>query len=255
MNFYTVGIAGMPRLLLEIDAPLENFKRHLYAAAFKTYYEKNLATFEAIEQGYREVVDKEQFLKNMAGALSDAAEEKLNTLTKKSKKDALMMDFNVCLAVYVLPAVQEFKGDSSQALTEAILGAWKERFPRTNVQASTYENINNGFKRKFCYITTAVCETFGKPDDCYELTLFRNYRDSYLAKQPDGEQVIHTYYDLAPTIVKHIEKQTNHRAIYEDIWKTYLEPCKGMIEQGEQEACKELYIKMVRTLQQTYFIN
>lgn len=44
-----------------------------------------------------------------------------------------------------------------------------------------------------CYITTAVCEFYGKPDDCYELTEFRKFRDEWLALQPDGELLIKNY--------------------------------------------------------------
>ena len=38
-------------------------------------------------------------------------------------------------------------------------------------------------RRGGCYITTAVCEFYGKPDDCHELTQFRKFRDEWLAKQ------------------------------------------------------------------------
>lgn len=38
-----------------------------------------------------------------------------------------------------------------------------------------------------CYITTATCEEYGKPDDCYELTTFRNFRDNWLKNNPMGK--------------------------------------------------------------------
>lgn len=41
-----------------------------------------------------------------------------------------------------------------------------------------------------CYITTAVCGSFGKSDDCYELTMFRDFRDSWLRRQEDGKEII-----------------------------------------------------------------
>ena len=126
-------------------------------------------------------------------------------------------------------------------------------FPKSNLQAADYEFIEKGFHKKFCYITTAVCETFQKPDDCYELTLLRNYRDQYLAALPEGEEIIRAYYDVAPTIVKHINRQKNAGEIYRDIWSDYLSPCIHMIEEGKNEECKDLYIKMVRDLQKEYF--
>lgn len=255
MNFYTVAIEGMPGLLLDAEQPMAGFKRENYPNQFKKYYEKNLVIFEAIENGYNTVVDKEQFLKNMAHALVDAAVQNLDAISKKGKQESKLLDFNLCLAVYTLPSILEFKGVSSEPLKDLILDTWKEKFPKTNVQAATFESINKGFKRKFCYVTTAVCETFGKPDDCYELMLLREYRDGYLVSQRDGEELVQEYYDLAPSIVKHINQRDNREEIYSGIWTAYLDPCIRMIESGNHEECKELYIKMVRDLQDQYFIS
>ena len=99
-----------------------------------------------------------------------------------------------------------------------------------------------------CYITTATCEEYGKPDDCYELTTFRNFRDNWLKKQPDGEELIERYYKTAPEIVEWINRQPNRRAIYDYINKEYLEKCLKYIENGENEECKKLYIEMVNYL-------
>lgn len=109
----------------------------------------------------------------------------------------------------------------------------------------------------FCYITTAICELEGKADDCYELTQFRHFRDNYLLKQPNGEQLIKTYYETAPQIIKAIDKIANHeqrKAIYMDIKQRYLSKCLTYIEQEEYEACKQLYIQMVHELQKKYLV-
>lgn len=253
MNDYTLSIEGMPKLLSEIEDPIGKFKKELYPDAFKKYHEKNLVTYQAIEHYYESTEKKEEFLKELGGLIAKIAGEEMEQLKKKSQKEKLLTDYNLCLAVYVLPGILEFKGNSSQALADALVAAWKEQFPTTNVQAASFEQINSGFQRKYCYITTAVCETFGKPDDCYELTLLRNYRDTYLMEQEDGEKIIREYYDLAPTIVKHINRKENSGEIYESIWTDYLSPCIRMIENGQQEECKSLYIQMVRDLERTYF--
>lgn len=253
MNNYLTGIEGMPKLLLCEDDPMASFKRNLYEDAFEKYCQKHEQTFAAIEAGYHQVIDKEQFIANMAAALAEKAKEAIEEQSKKSKRDQMLMDFNMCMVVYVLPGIRHFKGDSSEVLAEAVLKAWKTAFPKTKVKSTTYEEIQEGFKRKYCYITTAVCETFGKADDCYELTLLRNYRDGYLGSQPDGEVVIRQYYDLAPTIVKHINQRKDRKTIYREVWDQYLQPCIHMIEEQKQEECKELYIKMVRDLEKQYF--
>ncbi|GFI22813.1 GTP-binding protein EngB [Lachnospiraceae bacterium] len=99
-----------------------------------------------------------------------------------------------------------------------------------------------------CYITTAICEEFGKPDDCYELTTFRGFRDNWLKQQPDGEMLITRYYDTAPKIVDLINKQPNRTDIYQFINENYLSKCLLYIENGENEKCKNLYIEMMEYL-------
>ncbi len=99
-----------------------------------------------------------------------------------------------------------------------------------------------------CYITTAVCEEYGKPDDCYELTAFRGFRDNWLKEQPDGQELIKRYYDSAPAIVEKINKQPNRTEIYRYLNETYLSKCLAHIEAGENEQCKALYVAMMEYL-------
>ena len=103
-----------------------------------------------------------------------------------------------------------------------------------------------------CYITTAVCESLHKPDNCYELNAFRNFRDNWLKNQSDGETLIADYYEIAPLIVEKIDSLPNSTKIYNFIWKEYLNPCLNFIENGNYQACKNLYIKMVKILKATY---
>ena len=99
-----------------------------------------------------------------------------------------------------------------------------------------------------CYITTATCQEYGKSDNCYELTMFRSFRDTWLRKQPDGEQLIKRYYATAPALVELINKQPNRRAIYRYLNEAYLSKCLRYIEDGENVKCKELYVDMVEFL-------
>ncbi len=103
-----------------------------------------------------------------------------------------------------------------------------------------------------CFITTAVCDSFGKPDNCYELTSFRKFRDGWLSWQTDGRALIAEYYEIAPRIVRHINSCDNAKEIYRSIWDNYLQPCLTYIEQGSFAKCKETYIDMVRELAKKY---
>ncbi len=112
-------------------------------------------------------------------------------------------------------------------------------------KAIVENTIGHFFGGGGCYITTATCQEFGKPDDCYELTMFRKFRDNWLLEQPDGKQLIKRYYDTAPQIVKLINRQKNHAEIYRMLNNEYLIPCLSFIEKGENEKCKNKYVQMM----------
>ena len=108
--------------------------------------------------------------------------------------------------------------------------------------------INKGNNNSGCYITTAVCEFLGKPDDCYELTMFRKFRDVWLRKQDGGEELIKEYYNTAPRIVEKIDKRDDRDQIYTTIWDRWLQPCLIDIENGNNESCRNKYVDMVEQL-------
>lgn len=253
MNYYLTAFEGMKELLKDSQDAMKNFQRDIYPKAFEQYCSRHADTLLALENGYLQVIDKNQFLINMAEELARSAKEQLDAQPKKNAKEKLAADLNMCLVAYTIPAILETKNESAKPFSEEVLASWKKHFPKTNLKAADFEQINSGFERKFCYITTAVCQTLGKPDDCYELNLFRSYRDNYLMKREDGEALVHEYYDLAPTIIKHINRHRDSEDIYKKIWKHYLSPCLTLIENGQNEECMDLYISMVRDMQTKYF--
>lgn len=109
------------------------------------------------------------------------------------------------------------------------------------------KTINRG-----CFITTAVCNSFAKPDDCYELQSFRAFRDGWLRVQPDGAALIDEYYRVAPPIVEEIDAQPDAPRIYQRIWEKYLQPCLHDIEQKKYLSCKNRYVAMVRSLERMF---
>jgi len=103
-----------------------------------------------------------------------------------------------------------------------------------------------------CFITTAVCGSLGKSDDCYELTLLRNFRDIWLSKQDTGGELIKEYYAVAPAIVEAIDKLKDKNDIYAMIYEKYIQPCISFIKSGKETECMNLYRDMVNTLKQVY---
>ena len=70
------------------------------------------------------------------------------------------------------------------------------RKQKKSISRTTIGSIST--KKNGCFITTATCAEYGKPDNCYELTMFRKFRDEWLSKQPDGLKLIEEYY---PSII------------------------------------------------------
>lgn len=103
-----------------------------------------------------------------------------------------------------------------------------------------------------CFITTAVCEMQAKPDDCYELTQFRKFRDEWLLQQADGERIIQRYYQIAPLILEAINKQSDSKEIFTSINDNYLVPCLKLIEEQRYAECKKLYMRMVEKLENDF---
>ena len=253
MNDYLTAMETMSNIF-DITTPgLQMFSKKLYKSGFEQVYHKLVPAFDAIERLYDTVGEPDVMIRNMADAVVSTAKKQVDDCKKRHQKGDKMINLNMQLAIYIYPCIMEYRGKSSQPLVDAIAGAWKEAFPKTNVTPASYEVIEKGFHRKFCYITTAVCGSLNAADDCRELTLLRDFRDGYMASLPNGEEMIRSYYDVAPTIVKHIDRLEDHDRIYQEIWASYIHPCIRYIEDGKNEECLSLYAGMLDDLKKRYF--
>lgn len=106
-----------------------------------------------------------------------------------------------------------------------------------------------------CFITTAVCKTLEKEDDCDELIKFKEVRDSYIINQKNGEDLVEEYYRVAPMIIDRIEETFNSEEIYKYLWVKYLEKCYNFILKGEYKNMMKKYVEMVEYLKSEYLID
>ena len=97
-----------------------------------------------------------------------------------------------------------------------------------------------------CFITTAVCSTIGKNDDCYELMTYRSFRDNWLSKTIKGREKIETYYSIAPKIVAEIDKKSNSSDIYKFLWDKYLSKGLILLENKRYVEAIALYENMLK---------
>jgi hypothetical protein len=250
-EYYNLAMQGIEDMLFQAGDPMISFKKDRYPEGFQAYLRQYIDVIDAIEKVYQEEEHPQEWLQKLADRLVNTAAEALNQIPKKGKRNEQLINYNMTLAVFLFPAILEQKGQSAEPLTDLIVEKWNAEF-KTSVGKASYEKIEGGFHRKLCYITTAVCESQGKPDDCYELQLLRDYRDQYLLSTDEGSSLVKEYYNIAPTIVNRIGRSPDAEEVYETIWGNYISPCVHMIEAGEKEACKDQYINMVHRLKEKY---
>lgn len=100
-----------------------------------------------------------------------------------------------------------------------------------------------------CFLTTAACEFMGKSDDCRELTLMREFRDTVLLNSICGKVLVDDYYKLAPEILKAIETNSNKNKILNYIYDEICKIVKLLEEKKFDSAISEYVLLVYKTEQ------
>lgn len=233
------------------------FVKQTYALSLQTYTEELRGVLEPAQRYCDEHPEAQQELVDtVADALLRAIVEDLKPLSRVDR--AMRQDeYLMFVVTFFSPALLKMEYPVGNALCEAFRLSWRTVWPKQDYQIATEEMISAGFDKKWykCYITQATCEFLGKPDDCFELTAFRSFRDSYLRNCTDGIALIEEYYKSAPAIVQRIAFRRNKDEIYQRIWEEYLQGCLDDLLHSRWEDCKERYSTMVYTLQQEFLPN
>lgn len=103
-----------------------------------------------------------------------------------------------------------------------------------------------------CFITTAYVELDGKPDDCAELQLAREWRDNWLLAQACGADVVALYYECAPRFLQSIATRDDRDCIIKALGHAYIKPFILAIECGENESALRRYIAMLEHIGRHY---
>jgi hypothetical protein len=100
-----------------------------------------------------------------------------------------------------------------------------------------------------CFISTAITSCLGLPDDCRELTTLRRFRDTCMARTPEGRQEVERYYQIAPHIIELISQRPDAAAIWRCLWTSHLAPAIAAIEHGDHSRAYGIYRNMVLSLE------
>ncbi len=250
---YQEALDRIDLLLANYEALLLKFTKEGYQPSFLDYAKQAEAIllpvnrYARLSTEYHSKVIVEISGKVM-GTIEKNIEAEKGILFKKS--EAILIDQNrFFLAVYLIPMLDYLKLEISDALADRIMGDWKKRYPKSEFKKANYEELASGFMRKgFCFITSAVCDSLNKSEDCYELEKFREFRDQYLLKSEAGQKLVEEYYRTAPRIVTYLNMQTDSEERYRRIWNSFLRPCLKDIESGRKKRCQNRYVRMVREL-------
>lgn len=142
------------------------------------------------------------------------------------------------------PTIQLAQGDVKGAAGSAIggyLGSISPLGPGVGTAVGSFiGNIVGGSLG--CFITTAVTEASGKPDNCYELQTLREFRDTYMQSNPELKQKLIQYYVEAPAIADKLDKlpKEYRQAAYAELEGMVLKSVT-QIKEGKNEEAVHTY--------------
>ena len=155
---------------------------------------KNRLLNEASEEYYDTVLNSMNLLDDVTSTVK--------TIRDISIDEEMLLDFIRNNDIEILANVEENMRDVHNQMQE-LYDVYSPLWKKSNVQntnqnntgsASSSSDANSGG----CYIATCVYGSY----DCPEVWTLRRFRDYTLAKTWHGRAFIHTYYALAPTLVK-----------------------------------------------------
>ncbi len=231
--------------LFTVQIEAEKFNSRNYQMEFESYRELFRPALEAFRRAVQ--VDGERAVQDFGRLLFRRFSAEYDK--KKGVFDHPVMDCRFTATSLAVPALLEEAFPPAEAAADVFLAEWKKKYPRRPLGKASYENIEAGFHKKFCYITTAACTRLGAGDRCPELEAFRSFRDGWFSSSPGGKGKIAEYYLFAPLIVEAIDASRAPAREYRRIWRSYLAPCLADIRGGKMESCAGRYERMVLSLE------
>ena len=238
--------ALLPKELFSAQLNTENFSAAKYPEEYERYLEQFRPALNAFRMNsLNNTGAAGQFAELLFQGFQDGLRD-----SRGKRRDSFPL--RMTITMLTVPSILSLEIPEAGHAVDCFLEKWNAAFPKEHLGKATYDEILGGFRHKLCYITTAVCHSLGKGDDCAELNAFRAFRDGWLAHAPDGPEKITEYYLFAPMIVRAIDASGHAETEYLRIWKESLSPLLSCIREGRQETCADGYEKMVRSLERKW---
>ena len=143
-QLYNEAMMGMDTLFDHMKDSLKNFNKKNYPGYFEHITKKYGNVFLCIEEVYNYEKDKEKWLNKLAERFVGHAEELVNSKKWKFQRENTLIDCNMFVVSYVLPAVNAYEGNMAEPFARKLADCWNEKFG-TQMEVGDYDRILNGF--------------------------------------------------------------------------------------------------------------
>lgn len=131
-----------------------------------------------------------------------------------------------------------------------------EAYSRSNsARRNMYNNSVEHQSSSGCYLTTAMCNILGYPDDNYYLDTLRTFRDKTLKKDHKYIHLLLMYDVFGPSIATNLKNDPNNKDISTHLFNGYITKAVTAIENEKIEEAVNIYIAMTYTLAERYNVN
>jgi len=117
--------------------------------------------------------------------------------------------------------------------------------------SSTGSSGSNSSKSSGCYLTTACAASMELPDNCFELTMLRRFRDKILIPTSKGRKAVEEYYTVAPEVVHAVNQEDDPTAIWRSVCKD-IRYAISLIMKGDYDGAFRHYQEMTAGLKNRY---
>ena len=120
---------------------------------------------------------------------------------------------------------------------------------------SSSSSSSSSYDSPICYLTTAMCNILGYPDDNYYLQMLRTFRDETLKKDVKYIPILLTYDTIGPQIAYNLYQDEFKTTIAKTLFTAYITKAVSAIEENKTQEAVNIYIAMTNTLARRYNIN
>lgn len=151
----------------------------------------------------------------------------------------------------------ERKGESRYA-SDSKCYSFCEAYSRSNYsRENMYDNSKSHLSSSSdgCYLTTAMCNILGFPDDNYYLQMLRTFRDTVLKQDFKYIPLLLSYDIIGPQIANQLINDENRTEIATNLFNNHITRAVTAIENNKTNDAINIYVAMTETLAQNYNIN